>query len=281
MGSQRGRGSAGDFDFDGHRVYYETFGEGERVLVYANGLLLDTQLNQGIAHALAARGNRVVLLDLLGHGRSDKPMRQSLYRMDVYGLQMLAVLEHLGLDSAVLGGVSLGANVCLEAVHRKPSAVRGLVIEMPVLENAVPAAALAFVPVLLAARHLSGAYGLGSRLVKMFPRTPVAALNSVLDAGSAPPEIVATVLQGVLGGPVGPREEDREAIRCPAVIIGHRRDLIHPFSDAAQLCEQIRGARLLEAISPMELRILPRRLTGEIADFLDEVWAPMVAEKAS
>jgi pimeloyl-ACP methyl ester carboxylesterase len=49
------------------------FGTGDRVLVWLHGLLLDATLNRGLARTLAAQGNRVVLLDLLGHGRSDKP----------------------------------------------------------------------------------------------------------------------------------------------------------------------------------------------------------------
>src|SRR5439155_1203541 len=83
---------------------------GDRLLVYLHGLLLDAEVNRGIAEALARRGNRVVLLDLLGHGRSDKPEHASVYRIDLYAHQVFALLDHLGAEQAVLGGVSLGAN---------------------------------------------------------------------------------------------------------------------------------------------------------------------------
>ena len=55
-------------------------------------------------------------------------------------------------------------------------------------------------------------------------------------------------------------------------MIGHRRDPVHPFSDAGMLAEELPNARLLEADSLVELRLSPERLTGEIAAFLDEVW---------
>ena len=131
------------FVHQGHELVFDTYGEGERLLVYMHGLLLDAELNRGIAGALAEQGNRVVLLDLLGHGRSDKPTHASAYRIDSYANQVFALLDELGADQAVLGGLSLGANVSLFAASRHPERVRALVLEMPVLEWAVPAAAMA------------------------------------------------------------------------------------------------------------------------------------------
>ncbi|HUO49896.1 MAG TPA: alpha/beta fold hydrolase, partial [Acidimicrobiales bacterium] len=80
----------------GDRLVYDTYGEGDRLLVYLHGLLIDSELNRGIAEALAARGNRVVLLDLLGHGRSDKPRHAGPHRMDLYAEQVLCLLDELG-----------------------------------------------------------------------------------------------------------------------------------------------------------------------------------------
>ena len=118
----------------GRRLVYDVYGEGDRVLLYMHGLLLDSDINRGIAQAVAAQGHRVVLLDLLGHGRSDKPTHASEYRIDAYADQVFAVLDDLGVSEAVLGGMSLGANVSLFAACRRPERVRGLVLEMPVLE---------------------------------------------------------------------------------------------------------------------------------------------------
>ena len=57
-----------------YRLHYEVYGSGDRVLVWLNPILFDSKLSRGLARALAARGNRVVLLDLLGHGQSEKPV---------------------------------------------------------------------------------------------------------------------------------------------------------------------------------------------------------------
>jgi hypothetical protein len=46
----------------------------------------------------------------------------------------------------------------------------------------------------------------------------------------------------------------------------------HPFSDARSLTGQVPWAELVQARTPLELRLRPRRLTSEIAAFLDRVW---------
>jgi len=80
------------------------------------------------------------------------------------------------------------------------------------------------------------------------------------------------VLHGILVGPTVPTVDERRSVRAPALVLGHRADLIHPFSDAAALVRQMPDARLVEATSIVELRLHPRRLVGEIERFLAEVW---------
>ena len=57
-------------------------------------------------------------------------------------------------------------------------------------------------------------------------------------------------------------------------MLGHPRDPVHPFSDAGHARLEMPERADLEANSLVELRLTPDRLTGEIADFLDELWAP-------
>ena len=74
--------------------------------------------------------------------------------MTAFGEQVVALLDHLGAEQAVIGGTSLGANVSLEVAVIAPERVRGLILEMPVLDNALEAGILAFGPLLFVARFL-------------------------------------------------------------------------------------------------------------------------------
>jgi pimeloyl-ACP methyl ester carboxylesterase len=257
----------GEFHYEGHRLEYDSYGEGERVLVLVHGLLMNRRMYERLGPALARHGSRVICLDLLGHGRSDRPEDLRLYSMPLFARQVVALLDHLELSSAVVGGTSLGANVGLELAVRYPRRARGLFVEMPVLDNALPAVAGAFTPVLLGLRYGRPVFELTSRVTSLVPRT-----NFLIDIGldwvRQRPGPSGAVLEGLLLGETAPHREKRTGIEQPTLIVGHPRDPLHPFSDSGMLAEELPNARLVEASSILEWRIKPQRLTGELAAFL-------------
>jgi pimeloyl-ACP methyl ester carboxylesterase len=262
----------GEFRYEDHRIEYDSYGEGERVLVLVHGLLMNRRMFERMGPALARRGNRVICIDLLGHGRSDRPEDLRLYSMPLFARQVAALLDHLEVLSAVVGGTSLGANVALELATHDPARVRGLFIEMPVLDNALPAVAGAFTPVLLGLRLGRPVFELVSRLTSIVPRT-----NHLLDIGldwvRQRPGPSGAVLEGLLLGETAPHREQRRRIAQPTLIVGHSRDPVHPFSDSGMLAEELVNGRLIEASSILEWRLSPKRLNGELAAFLAEVWS--------
>ena len=266
-------GTHGTLSYGSYRLAYEVYGSGDRVLVWLHGLLLDANLSRHLARKLAAEGNRVVLLDLLGHGRSDKPRHAGNHRMDLYAEQVLCLLDELGLDQVVLGGVSLGTNVSLLVSVRAPERVRGLVLEMPVLEWAVPAAALVFLPLLIEVHYARTPLRLVSRLASRLPASGIGPLDSFIGIAASDPDEIAAVLHGVLVGPIAPTIDQRRAITAPALVLGHGIDLIHSFADAQRLSRQLPHARLIRTRTFAELWVRPARLVAEIGTFLDRVWA--------
>ena len=264
----------GVLDVEGSQLYYEIHGHGPRVLVFIHGILMDSNMNRRLAVDLAATGHRVILLDMPGHGRSDKPKRASFHRMDTYADHVVALLDHLGIEKAVIGGVSLGANVSLLVAAQAPDRLEGMVLEMPVLEWAVPAAALTFVPMLLAVHFARPIVRRTASLFRRLPRTGIGALDSTMNSLSNDPTETAAVLHGILAGPIAPTVSQRAAMDVPALVIGHRVDRLHPFHDAEQLARRLPQGRLIQASSMLELRVHPERLTAEIAQFLDDVWDP-------
>jgi pimeloyl-ACP methyl ester carboxylesterase len=263
------------FRFEDHRIAYSEFGTGSRTVVLIHGLLLSQRMHEPLAKALAVRGNRVVTIDLLGHGRSDRPTESWRYSVPIFAEQVVGLLDHLELDEAVILGTSLGANTTLEVCRLAPGRVRGMVVEMPVLDHALIASIVAFTPLLLAltlGRPVARLTAAAARAV------PQGALpfwgNVLLETVRQEPEPSSAVIQGLFSGRVAPNTPQRRAMEAPTLVIGHRRDPVHPLSDAGMLVDELRNARLIEASSIIELRISPERLTAEIGDFLDDCWKP-------
>jgi pimeloyl-ACP methyl ester carboxylesterase len=283
----------GSFRFQGQRIAYTEFGGGpaavtsagtrgktssrataaKRPVILVHGLLLSQKMDRPLAHDLAARGNRVITVDLLGHGESDRPRDMWRYSMRSFGEQLVALMDHLEIDQAVIMGTSLGANAALEVAAAKPERLRGMIVEMPVLDNALLASALTFTPILVSLTFGEPLMRIVSRVTRAIPRRLLPYYgNVVLDLVRQDPGPGGAVLQGLFFGEVAPHRSERREFATPALVLGHRRDPVHPFSDAGQLAEELPNARLIEADSLVELRLKPDRLTNQIAAFLDEVW---------
>jgi pimeloyl-ACP methyl ester carboxylesterase len=268
----------GTFTVEGHRLAYTSYGEGPRVTVLVHGLLLSQRMHEPLARALAERGNRVVTLDLLGHGRSDRPRDMWRYSMPTFGAEVVALLDHLEVDEAVVLGTSLGANTALEVAALAPQRLRGMVVEMPVLDNALLASALVFTPLLVALTFGEPVMRLVARAARAVPPLPHL-LDVGLDTLRQEPGPGAAVLQGLFFGRTAPHRRERRTFETPALVIGHRRDPVHPFSDAGMLVDELPNGRLLQADSILELRLAPERLTDEIAGFIEECWRPRTAKR--
>lgn len=269
------------FDVDGHRLVYDEYGSGTRTVVLVHGLLLSRRMHAPLASALAARGNRVLCLDLLGHGDSDRPPDMWRYSMPTFAEQALALLDEAGAEQAVMAGTSLGANVSLELAILAPGRLRGMVVEMPVLDNALLACALAFTPLLVGLTFGAPVARLLARGAAAIPRGGNHLADIVLDAIAQDPKPSSAVLQGLFFGRVAPPREERRAIETPALVIGHGRDPVHPFSDSDMLVSELPNGRLLQAESIIELRVAPERLTDEIAGFVDSCWQQPAASPPS
>jgi pimeloyl-ACP methyl ester carboxylesterase len=97
--------------FDGERIAWRELGEG-RAVVLIHGYFSTAEVNwlrYGHAQAIAARGFRVIMPDLRGHGASARPHDAAAYPRDALMRDGLALVEHLGLTDYDLGGYSLGA----------------------------------------------------------------------------------------------------------------------------------------------------------------------------
>ena len=275
------RRSDGRFEHGGCELAYSSYGDGGRVVVLLHGLLFSRHMHDALARALAERGHRVLTLDLLGHGESDRPPDMWRYSMTEFGREVVALLDHLEIDEAAVMGTSLGANTTLEVASLAPERLRGMVIEMPVLDHALLGCAVAFTPLMLGLTIGAPVARAIARAARLVParRLPWQ-VDIMLDWVRQDPEPSAAVIQGLFFGRTAPHRDERRTFEAPTLVIGHQFDIVHPFSDAGMLAEELPNGRLLQANSIVELRLAPERLTGEIAAFLDECWKPRAAKAA-
>src|SRR5687768_182182 len=198
------------FNYDGFKIAFEQRGRKqgatERPMVLIHGVLFPRTHHYPLADALADRGNRVILIDLLGHGDSDKPNHSRFYSMEIFARQVVGLLDYLDIPEAVIGGTSLGANVTLETAIHAPDRCRALFIEMPVLERAAPAAGMLFLPLVVAYAELAAVFDFTNRFLRAIPRGvyPSVYVDVLLDVLSRDPVPSAAVLHGLLTGRMAP-----------------------------------------------------------------------------
>jgi pimeloyl-ACP methyl ester carboxylesterase len=106
------------------RIHYVAAGKGSRTIVFIHGWSCNLGFWREQVAALADKA-RLILIDLPGHGRSDKP--QTTYTMDFFAEAVLAVLRDAKVDKAIFIGHSMGGAVIARVHHHAPEKVAALV----------------------------------------------------------------------------------------------------------------------------------------------------------
>lgn len=113
-------------DRDGVAIHYEVHGEGPTLLL-SHGFSATSQMWEGQVAALSAK-HRLVVWDMRGHGQSDYPADPAAYSEAATVADMAALLDEVGAETAIVGGLSLGGYMSL-AFHRDhPRRVSALLI---------------------------------------------------------------------------------------------------------------------------------------------------------
>src|SRR5690554_2595670 len=112
------------FDFQGKKIYYETHGEG-KPLILLNGIMMSTK-SWGIFVEAFSANNRLILLDFLDQGQSDKVYEE--YTQDLQVEVLYALIKELGYDKVNLLGISYGEEVALRFIANYEDKVERLVL---------------------------------------------------------------------------------------------------------------------------------------------------------
>lgn len=170
---------------DGVPIHYEVRGDGEPTLVFVHGWAMDRTIWEKQVAELS-RWERVVTLDLAGHGKSGKDRAD--WSIAAFGADVKAVIGDLGADQVILVGHSMGGPVVLEAGRRMAEALVGIVLVDTLLDvtQKVPPEEVEKFAGQLRADYKSTATSM-SEAYLFAPKTPPAVRKRVLDAALALP----------------------------------------------------------------------------------------------
>jgi pimeloyl-ACP methyl ester carboxylesterase len=113
-------------DRAGVKIHYEVHGSGPVVLL-SHGYSATSRMWTGQVEALSRR-HKVVTWDMRGHGQSDYPMDDAAYTQAATVDDMATILDAVGAEQAVVGGLSLGGYMSLAFYVKYPKRVRALLI---------------------------------------------------------------------------------------------------------------------------------------------------------
>jgi pimeloyl-ACP methyl ester carboxylesterase len=198
--------------FDGWRVAYETRGEGDRAIVFLHGWSANRRHWRHQLRDLRT-DRRLVAIDLLGHGESDKP--RTVYSWDLLAGGVAAVLDDAGVRRAVLVGHSNGVPVAHACLSRDPGRIEALVAVDGPFRLSIPPAVLAWMRAAVARPDAA------TFLETMAAQTPLAGLNPddvqiVKEGASATP---VHVMAGGLEGTSDPSTWTTTPIDVPLLVI--------------------------------------------------------------
>lgn len=258
-------------EINGVTLAYDDVGSGPPV-VLIHGYPLCRRMWAPQVQALSAAGYRVVTLDLRGFGESEAP--SDAYSMSVFADDVAALLDHLGIDRAAVGGMSMGGYVLLRLLvrHRRRVAAAMFLVTRAAADDEPGRM-----------RRTTLAHDVaGGR-----PQVVTDAFAQILFAADTPderPELVAqvkdwmtaTAPQGLVGGLLAMRDrkdyvDALPSLKLPALVVGAELDRAVPPEHSRVLAEGLPNGRLriIEGAGHMANLEQPEAFNACLLEFLD------------
>jgi pimeloyl-ACP methyl ester carboxylesterase len=119
-------------ELNGARIFYQVAGQGTPLLLI-HGFPLDGELFEGQLTGLSSQF-KVITPDLRGFGKSTTPNAKG--SIVTYAHDIIALMDHLGIKKAIIGGHSMGGQITLELYREAPERFLGMIL---IDTNAMPA----------------------------------------------------------------------------------------------------------------------------------------------
>lgn len=235
------------FQFDSIRFFYRDSGGDGLPFVFQHGLGGDVGQPFGLFRP--PPGIRLLAFDCRAHGQTQPLGDPAKIRIAQFSVDLAVFLDHLAIEQAVIGGISMGAALALRFALDYPRRVLGLVLSRPAwLDSAQPAANLAayhLIAQLLAeygAEEGAARFAQTDVYARILQTSPDAA-SSLLKQFHAPLARERAVRLEQI--PAESPHSDSTAwrsINVPTLVLANGQDPIHPFTFGQQLSQIIPGA---------------------------------------
>lgn len=227
---------------DGPSLYFEESGAGTPVLLL-HGLGSSGRDWELVAPRLAA-GHRVIVPDVRGHGRSDKP--EGPYGVPLFARDIFQLCDRLGLTRVHVVGLSMGGMIGFQLAVDRPALVRSLTVinSGPDMVPRTARMRLMFATRMLLLRTLGPRTLARVIAPKLFPKPEQAELRrrAVEAIGANEPDAYLRATRGLVGWSVLERLKD---ISCPVLVLASDRDYT-PLSAKKAYVDRLADARLVE-----------------------------------
>jgi len=273
-------------EVNGVELNYEVHGDGYP-LVLAHGFTASLQMWADQIPAFAKK-YRVLVYDSRGHGASEGPTDLAQYDLWTCVEDQRALMDHLGIAEAYVGGLSMGGMIAMRFALKYPQRVRALLLcdTGPGLQGAHRHW---FNALYGSAQNLIRTEGVGSWLKRMWP-----VLAQAFPPQGQLPAGVRRHLEGLermnadgfLGGAQALRDQDNVLerlgeIAVPTLIIVGDRDLL--LTDSRAMQKRITGNQFVLIRNSLHGSAVwqPEAFTRAVLDFLGQVDAgqPVAGER--
>lgn len=256
---------------DGQRLYYEESGSGPAI-VFSHGLFMDSYMFKDQV-AEFSKSYRCIAWDERAHGKTADPEKCDPFTYYDSAADLMAILDHLGIDKAILVGMSQGGYLSLRAAITYPDRVRALVlIDTQALKEEAKA-------VESHSSHVKGCIEAG----KMTDDIVDYAARLIMDPNwEGTPEwkerwkrlSLPNVLQAMTT--LGSRDDISDKIsqiKCPALVIHGSEDIAITPDRARKMHDSLVDSRmvLIEGETHAPNMTKPKEVNAEISKFFKEI----------
>lgn len=264
---------------NGTELAFDEIGSGGRALLLIHGHPFDRTMWRPQFEPMARLGWRVIAPDLRGYGASVGSGDSDKTTLDQFASDLIALLNHLGIDRAVIAGLSMGGQVVMEICRLFPQHVQGIVLAatFPQAETAIgKQQRLATADRLLREGMDTYADELLPKMLcgRSMEAAPEVARHVLSMMRSAPARGAAAALRGRAERP--DYELVLERLDCPALVVAGDEDAFTTREDADRMHALLKRSQRLWLTGTGHMPNLeqPEVFNTALADFLRQFADP-------